>query len=321
MKYQEINSLLQYNDYNGSERTLFMPNEIFEDLKGNIKNTPHIAFAYSYIYLVTWLYRYTKLLVQKDAISNNKIKEILGYQPETRTVNYLIKKNGLLEQLGYLITDNDFPVWWNQSKYEELEFTMYSEEKETFTHHNIPRNYTVKYPVKAFNRIIFQNEDKIEIEGTFYDIENTHNIPFEVFMYCMGNEDVGCTGFYLYAYLKYKNDIYEGGYDVSLEDLSSETGIADRTLDKYLNSLKGFRMIDFVHNQEFFAIGMKEEDRKANTYITRGYENFSDELIPFHKINVMKKKEYFKMIEEQVTEEFEKLFGNKVDIALEELPY
>src|SRR5690606_38694694 len=116
-----------------------------------------------------------------------------------------------------------------------------------------------------------------------------------IFMYCMSNDDIGCTGFYLYAYLKHKNDIY-GDYDVSLEDLSYDTGVAERTLDKYLGMLKGYKMIDFQHNQEFFAIGMREEDRKPNTYTVNDYEIFLDKPVPYKKINIMKKKDYFKML-------------------------
>lgn len=92
MKYEEIKKLVQFNEYNGYESKLYMPNEIFADLKANIKNTPHIAFAYSYIYLVTWMYRYTKHIVGQEVISNSTIKEILGYSAVTRTINYLIKK-------------------------------------------------------------------------------------------------------------------------------------------------------------------------------------------------------------------------------------
>lgn len=322
MKYEEIYQLLQYNDYKGYESNIFMPNEIFEDLKANIKNTPHIAFAYSYMYLVTWLYRYTKHISRDCLIDNNVIKQILGYSAGTRSIDFLIKKNGLLDKMEYTITTRNFPVLWNQSNLEDepLDFELYNEAKEIVMI-EIPNRFTVKYPVKAFERIIKTKDGELETYGTFYDVDNTHNIPFEVFMYCMGNEDIGCTGFYLYSYLKHKNDIYEGGYDVSLQDLSSETGIAERTLDKYLNALKGYRMIDFKHNQEFFAIGLKEEDRKANTYITKGYDQFSDDLIPFHKITIMRKKDYFKMLEEEETAEFERLFGNTVDIPLEELPY
>ncbi|MFV2046876.1 hypothetical protein CJ195_21860 [Bacillus sp. UMB0899] len=339
MKYEEIYELLQYNNHKGYESNVYMPNEIFEDLQNYIKNTPHIAFAYSYYYLITWLYRYCKFSLN-NGISNSTIKEILGYSADTRSINYLIKKNGLLDQIEYTSTTRDFPVWWNadQIKYEELEFTLVNEVDnvkdengeikkprnysyeysiEKTYRDSVPKNFTIKYPEKAFAR--FEDEEGKCEEGTFYKIEYTHNIPFEVFMYCMSNDDIGCTGFYLYAFLKHKNDIY-GDYDISLEDLAIETGIADRTLDKYLGMLKSYKMIDFTINQEFFAIGLKKEDRMANTYSTKDYIAFKDKPEAYDKIKIVKKKDYLKMLEEE--EEKKKIvWGEKIDIALEDLPY
>ncbi|MFC0235652.1 hypothetical protein [Fictibacillus phosphorivorans] len=331
MKYEEIRKLLQYNDYNGMESKLFMPNELFEDLKNNIKNTPHIAFAYTYIYLVTWLYRHSKHTVIKGGVSNSTIKEILGYNPETRTVNYLITKNGLLDKIGYTSTDRNFPIASEiidgrlefvlvnelESKEDPLYSYEYSMEKKI--RENVPKNFTIKYPVKAFEREV-DEKGFIDVEGTFYEFENTHLIPFEVFMYCMSKEDIGCTGFYLYAYLSHKNDIY-GGYDVSLEDLVKETGIADRTLDKYLGMLKGYKMIDFQHNQEYFAIGMRKEDRMANTYTTNDYDEFVEQPVSYQKINIVKKKDYFKMLLEEEEAKKIEIWGDVIDIPLESLPY
>ena len=76
MTYAEIEQLLQFNDY---ESKIFMPNEIFGDLQKNIDNASHIAFAYSYIYFVTWLYRYAKYGMVNELIDQKFIKRILGY--------------------------------------------------------------------------------------------------------------------------------------------------------------------------------------------------------------------------------------------------
>ncbi|MBU8877945.1 hypothetical protein BGM26_02920 [Bacillus sp. FJAT-29790] len=311
MKYEEIAKLLQYNkEY---ESKLFMPNEIFKDLKANIKNTPHIAFAYSYIYLVTWLCRYTKYIGSNESLSNPKIKEILGYNPRTQTLNYLIKKNGLLDNIGYTRIDRDLP-YLTRLEDNELEFTWLSDlddaETEKLMRRDIPKNFTIKFPVKAFNRYVEEDGD-LGVAGTFFGIENTHCIPFEVFMYCMGNEEIGCTGFYLYAYLKHKNDIFKRGYDVPLERLVEETGIADRTLDKYLNELKGYKVIRFKHNQKFFAVGLRESERMANTYITNEYVLFEDNPVPFRRIDIMKKQDYLEMLKEE----------ENLNIQLEQLPF
>nr|BDD43633.1 hypothetical protein 2 [Bacillaceae bacterium] len=328
MEYKEIEQLLQYSNY---ESKLFMPNEVFDDLKLNIKNTPHIAFAYTYLYLNTWLYRYTKH-TEQGGISNSVIKEILGYKPETRTVNYLITKNGLLDKMGYTSTTRDFPIAAELNE-GYLEFTLvngldnkddpmysYSYSWEKRIRDTVPKNFTIKYPVKAFHRTKESMDDSYE-DGTFYEVENTHCIPFDVFMYCMSKKDIGCTGFYLYAYLKHQNDIHGGSYDVSLVDLALQTGIAERTLDTYLDLLKGYRLTDFIHNQEFFAVGLRKEDRKANTYITNDYEFFKDKPQPYERINIIKKKDYIAMAKKE-EEEKRHIWGEKMaDIPLEQLPY
>ncbi len=376
MEYEELRELLQYDDEEKHESYLFMPNEIFKDLQKGLNSVKpisneekeieyievkgqtrkkrgkskgasinHVTFAYSYIYLVTWLYRYAKYGKGKVTIKKEHLKKILGYGAKTQEVDYLIKKNGVLEMMDYIRTTTDFPLEYhysNEYRYEmmdtdivpgELTFTTFLEYKEkdergeylnggSYKYFDRGKNYKIKYPVKAFERIV-DSEGNIEWEGTFFEVDNTHLIPVEVFLYCMSNKKIGCTGFYLYSYLKHKNDIYEGGYDVSIEDLVIETGIPDSTLNKYISLLKSYRMIDFYHNQEAFCVAYKSEDRKANTYITNDYILFSDKPVPYERIKVIKKDEYLKQLKEKEDEKRIN-WGNpetEVDIAIEELPY
>lgn len=119
MKYEQLEELLQYHE---KESKIFMPNEIFDDLKGAIPDSPHIAFAYSYTYLAAWLYRYSKHISPTEGfIDNVKMKQILGYNENYKKLDYLIKKNGLLDQLGYTETVKDFPTSWTYDEMEGLE--------------------------------------------------------------------------------------------------------------------------------------------------------------------------------------------------------
>jgi hypothetical protein len=326
---KELFNLLKNNEH---ESLIFMPNEIFKDLQENISNTPHKAFAYSYYYLISWLYRYTKHLSIKGGVKSSKIKQILGYKPDYRTANSITKKNGILDKMGYTETTRDFPTHYEFVD-GQLDFTLvtqldnkddpiytYSFSNEKIFRDLVPKNFTIKYPIKAFEREI-DEDGNIEWEGTFYEFDNTHCIPFEIFKYCMLNENVGCTGFYLYCYLKYQNDMYQSGYDVSLEKLAVETGMTPRTLDKYLGVLKSYKMITFIHNQEFFAQGLKDKDRKANTYIVNEFELFSDKQVPFQRIRIVKKDEYLNMLKEEEENNLNKWGVPIVDIPLEELPY
>lgn len=308
MNYEEIENLLQYYE---KESKIFIPNEIFTDLKGVITNSsPHLAFAYSYTYLVTWIYRHTKHLTTDGIIDNGKLKEILGYNIDYKKLNYIIKKNGLLDQLGYTKTVKDFPTLWT---YEDntLEFDMYSENKD-LVNITLPRKYSIKYPVKSFHRY----DDKV-VDGTFYEFENTHCIPFEVFMYCMGHEHIGTIGFYLYSYIKRMNDFYVDGWDVPLEKMIIETSLPENTLIGYLDILRKYQLIRVQYNQKYFSLAMRLEDRKASTYYINNFDLFSDKPQPYDKLKLLKVDEYKKVKEEDAI----KIWGKKAHITLDELPY
>jgi len=119
MTYAEMEQLLQFNEH---ESKIFMPNEIFGDLQKNIDNPSHIAFAYSYIYFVTWAYRYAKYGTVNELIDQKFIKKILGYNPTYKNLDYLIKKDGILEQIGYIRTEKDFPIAYSYDEIDGLQF-------------------------------------------------------------------------------------------------------------------------------------------------------------------------------------------------------
>src|SRR5699024_11535773 len=103
LKIKEYIVKLNYRD--GQSRH-FMPNEIFKDLQSNIKTSTHIAFAYSYYYLTSWLYRNVKYAEDLPIEINTKtLKKLLGYNQNYKPINYIIKKNGVLEQINYIKND------------------------------------------------------------------------------------------------------------------------------------------------------------------------------------------------------------------------
>jgi len=321
MKIEEINKVLSIT---GKESDIFLPNEIFSDLQDYISDSTHVAFAYSYIYLTQFLYRNCKYFNTEVLIDVNVIKQILGYCKSNRTMNYITKKGGLLDEIGYLESTKDFPLGWNykDGAGEALSFSMSSEMDKGMLP-PVPKMFFLKRPIKAFERVIQRiNADgeieEEEIEGTFYDVTETHSVDFNIFMYCMANKDLGVLAFYLYCWLKHKNDWFDG-YDVPLSKLSTETGIARRTLIKYMDFLKSYRMIEHKFNQEYFVVGMYDNDRKATTYYTNEYYFFLDEPAPFKKMEVMTRKEYL-AIKQQERKEWEAQIP-KIDIPLAELPF
>ncbi|APH05853.1 hypothetical protein [Bacillus weihaiensis] len=307
MKYEDVKKLSGYNDFKGFETDLYMPNEIFDDLKKiQFKSTSHLAFSYSYIYLITWFYRYAKY--GQIYVNVKMIKEILGYKPNYEKIDYIIKKDGILDQINYTLTTKDYPLTWEfkEGINLDIEFCLLSDLDEIVRLDEVKRrgrNTKIKYPVKHFHR----DKESFEcgdLDGIFYDISNTHMIDFQVFLFCMSNKELGCTGFYLYCYLKKMNDKYGEGYDVPLPNLAYETGIKPRTLDKYIDVLKKFRMINCIYNQEYYVAGLSKEERKANTYITNEYVAFSDEVVPIMKMRSMTLEDYEKKkLESVVIEE------------------
>lgn len=312
MNFEKIKVLLKIT---GKESDIFLPNEIFSDLQGYITNSTHVAFAYSYCYLTQFLYRNCKYFNTEVLIDGNIIKQVLGYSQSNRTMNYITKKGGLLDEIGYLESTKDFPLGWGLES-GVLSFDM-SSEMDKHMLPSIPKMFFLKKPLKAFERVIqCKNADggieEIEMLGTFYDVSNTHSVDFNVFMYCMANKDLGVVGFYLYSWLKHKNDIFSG-YDVSYEKLSAETGIPRRTMIKYLNALKGYNLISFKFNQEYFVLGeMEDEDRRATTYYTNSYYSFYDEPMPFKKMAVISSNDYFEKKESQ---------KNEIKVTMEQLPF
>lgn len=310
---EELKSMLHYNK---KESKIFMPNEIFDDLQNEIEDGTHVSFSYSYIYLCTWLYRHTKHF-NPNTYDNNIIKQVLGYDKSNRTLNYLIKKNGLLDEIGYLESVRDFPISWEIVD-GELHFDMYSDYPEFPA--KMSNRFFLKKPVFAFERVDLDDSNYI-MEGTFYNITNTHMIPFEVFLFCMSKKELGVSAFYLYSYLKYKCDYFGEGYDVSLNRLTEETGMSRMTLSRTLSSLREYGMVEAIHNQEFFALAMDVSERKANTYIAKDHTQFSDEKVEYERIKVMKKAEYWKLKETEKEEMNKLLNKKKVDIQLSELPF
>lgn len=292
-----LNELKKKLQFNEKESKLYIPNEIFNDIQMSVSEggSSSIAFAYSYYYLVTWMYRYAKYGCYLP--DQKFMKNVLGYNEKYQGMDYLIKKNGVLDQIGYTETVKDYPITWTFDD-DYLEFTMLSdmeEDVQEVIRKQVSRKYTVKYPVKAFYR--WESDD---MDGTFYQFENTHEIPFEVFLFSMSKEDIGCIGFYLWSYLKMKNQIHKDGYDISIDDLSQEVKIPKSTMIEYLNRLRGYRMITCYYNQEFFCVALSDDEKQANTYVTNKWSEFSSDKIGYQKLKFVSKKEYRMMKSEKV---------------------
>lgn len=248
-----------------------MPNEIFDDFPSLIEGgSSKIAFAYSFYYLITYLYRFAKyggMNGCKGKYDIGTLKEILQYSRDNNRIQPIIKEGGVLDEMGYTKSSYDYPVEYRSfdefgHKLDDPEIIMWSDFINMYQdevalddqnrEHMIKslavkeamgqqyREYKIKVPLKAFDR----DEDKAGIQvGTFYQTDFTTTIPVSAFLKCMADETLGTTAFYIYSFLKYQSERYQGHYDASRKRLIDESGISKSTVDQTLKTLEELKMI------------------------------------------------------------------------------
>lgn len=316
MKQKELLKLISFNEEYQS--SVGIPNYLFNQLNLLVKQkklkSQHIGFAFSYIYFITYMARYAKY----DCFlpSTKQIKEILGYSATNKTIDYIIKKDGLLDKAGITKTIDDFPVVaeWKEDysivgKNKSLEITFASEiypDMTFFKNERKANGQTMcKIPLFGF----YNNPDNWgsgqPYDGTFffgYDetgIDFTL-IDFRVFAYCMEkSEELGCNAFYLYCYLKSKNDIYNG-YNATSKRLAQETGLSQRTVEKYRDNMRSYNMMTLWHEMDYFVIGGQDlKDKKASNNIINTYQDFTNDKITYHKLDKIGITNYLKKLEQE----------------------
>lgn len=231
-------NLFDYEDE--LNRTIPIPNGLFREIKewtqsGAVKSNQHQEFIYSYYWLLVYLWRYAKYY--QHTVTQKDIKQLLGYNPNEKRLDYLIKKNGVLDMVGLTEHELDYPVSWNQKGDGELSFTMLSEfsrDDQRIIKSNKPQKYSMKSPVRHIGNGID--------DGYFRNIEETHEIPAYVFKICMENESMGCAGFYLFSILKYIEDksIHfnkSATFEMGNEKLAEITLWNERRVTKVANEL------------------------------------------------------------------------------------
>lgn len=254
-----VSELINYNEH----EKIYMPNEIFSDLMDNVKRSNTKATVYSYYYLVSWLYRYAKYGQETWDVS--RIKETLGFSKTSTEINAVIKKGGLVDQLGYTVSSTDYPLAW-EYKDSELDFMMLSDsdvDVKKMILDRTGRNFKVKVPVKGLWRTTESEEEGI-LDGTFYEIANTHHVPIGVFDMCMRNKRLGCTGFYLYGFMMYRCQWYST-FSCSIENIGKQCGMSKGTTEKYLHELKECKLIKVKENDCVSVDGKVRKE--ANTYM------------------------------------------------------
>lgn len=232
-----------------------MPNEIFRDLSSSInKNIQQVAFAYSYLTVVSMLYKYAHFVDVDNGtyIQNADIKELLGYTRITKTIDPIIKKGGVLDSIGLTETIKNYPVRFMHNPTEQInnvpirEFVTINDIDNLDINYSAikgivkNRNYTVKEPTFFFN---YKDDN-----GTLYDYSNTFRITIDELMQFIFADDFNNIDFLLYGYFKSQcKGLKDDSKGIALNIIVSTLGIGKDAFYEHLNVLKGKGAIDVIH--------------------------------------------------------------------------
>lgn len=238
MNKKQLTEWLKLENNQSNQLIIQTPNEIFTDLESaTFKSWKHKAFAYSYYYLVSYLYRGTIYnTTTEDYCQENIITSIVA---KSDSFSYITKRNGVLDNIGYTKTTSNYPVSYYY-KNKILQFELVKDLKHQVGNNisSVGNRFFAKEPVKALNRF---NED---YSGTFYSFQNTHLVTIERFVDIISNPKLGYVGLYLYAYLVMMGDKFPDGYQVSNKGLSVFLGCSEATVTKYTMNLEACNFIE-----------------------------------------------------------------------------
>ncbi|PFL36699.1 hypothetical protein [Bacillus cereus] len=244
---------------------VYLPNEVFIELTPHFNTIKPFSFAFAYYTYLNFLYKYCWYLKDDNTIlTQAEIKSFLGYSPDNRSVDKIVKDGGLLEQIGYIKTITDYPV--NPIYDEETGFVegfeMASDIREMVHKKELVpfRGIRVKMPTTLLERskVLPENEEDREYDGTLYDVRNTFNIGFDVFKDIIKNLNLGCNGFLIYSILKSLCGTKKK-FRIPQDELAAIYKIRQNTIQEYLRLLE---------KENYIYVERKMENGKylTNTY-------------------------------------------------------
>lgn len=228
--------------YSKKEGSILIPNEIFKDFTSSIEHIRIRPFAYSFYYLITYLYQYSKYGLCIN-LNRDFLLEYLQYSSNAsnKPISKLIKQGGVLDSIDYTMSTTNYPI---HTELEDncLSFTYikdFKKESGLATKLNTG-SLTAKVPLKSLHRTRKSRLNRI-FDGTFYETENTHSINIKTFINIIDDEELGVNGFYIYGGLKYlscgNNSVSE-----SYDKIHSVLDVSSEFIGKYTKALeeKGF---------------------------------------------------------------------------------
>ena len=218
-----------------------------------IKHDNHRGYVFSYLWLNSYLWRHFKYF--STTLTIKTIKEILGRNPLDKKVDYLTKKNGLLDSKGYTEYTTDFPV--DAVINSELNF-VYLSDLDTDTVKSIksikPRGYNMKKPLHGYSR-----GDR---DGLYFSKNDVVHMTLEEFLLCMLNSSMGADSFYLYSWIKMRCKLLKRNEVIILyREMTNAIGYSTDKLRMLLSHLEE---VGLVESESVVSISKQD-----NSFITR----------------------------------------------------
>lgn len=247
-----VNNLKELiRDY-GDESMIYMPNNIFNKLsnmkeKQDFKNS---SFTYSYLVISGFLYKYAMYLSSSGELSTAETKELLGYSKTTKTVNYIIKKGGWLEENGYIELSKTYPTSRYSVNNSLGGFSHYEFNYITDEDYNVQdiinarvRNKGYLAPIPIFMLEEARDEDKKY--GKIKEPNESHSIKIKELIHFLEDPELDLSDFMMYCFLKshcsfYKNKICK---HLSYELISDTLGASPKTISKIINKLQNKKLV------------------------------------------------------------------------------
>ena len=173
--------------------------ELFDDLvaTGKLKVNRHRTFAFSYYWLVSYLWKYSKYGYRE--INNQDIKRILGVSPVEKRMDYITKKKGVLDSIGLTETTRNFPINTTITEQDGIVVTTLSDVDDEIAQ-DFLKNYNSRYECKK-PLLQYERDGKA---GMMFSKDDVLSISVFEFTRCVLCPEIGFDGFYVYAYLKYR---------------------------------------------------------------------------------------------------------------------
>lgn len=262
-----------------------LPNGIFKELSTAIRsstdttNANQVSFAYAYLVATAFLYKYAQFVDTDHGtyIQNSNLKELLGYGKSTKSIDRILKKDGVLDELGLTATTREYPVRFYIDPSEEIggfpswNFVMRNELLEDdillprYKEIVKNRNYEIKEPL--FLTTGYKDNDY----GTLYSLERTHEITIHEFLTFFEGDAFNNIDFLAYSYLKARCKGYRYQTKaLSLTRICGELGMEASTFLLHLKKLEERKFIIVKHGKW----RMPQKDRfirmESNEYRWKG---------------------------------------------------